>query len=105
MRVGSAVTWAVVIGAIALGLFQLKHAVQRQEDELARLNRELLASEEAIHVLEAEWSYLNRPERLTALARRHLELEPMKPEQIGGIKTLPMRVDGVGARVDRGSTQ
>ncbi len=78
-----------LIGAMAGGLFQLKHAVQRAEDDLTRVNRELLASQDEIHVLEAEWSYLNRPGRLSALASRHLELGPLTPGQIGGVEALP----------------
>ncbi|MFQ5958989.1 MAG: hypothetical protein ACE5LF_06430 [Alphaproteobacteria bacterium] len=87
----STLLWVALIGAMAFGLFQVKYAVQRLEDELARLNRELLASEEAVHVLRAEWSYLNRPERLATLAARHLALAPMTAQQIGGVEALPLR--------------
>ena len=92
MSPSSTVLWVALIGAMAVGLFQLKYAVQAREDELARLNRELLASEQTVHVLHAEWSYLNRPERLAALAARHLDLAPMAPGQIGAIDSLPVRV-------------
>ncbi len=91
MSAPSAALWAVLIGAMAFGLFQIKLAVQPAEREFARLSRELLASEETLHVLRAEWSYLSQPERLAALAGRHLALAPMTPRQIGGIAALPMR--------------
>ncbi|MFQ5783287.1 MAG: hypothetical protein ACE5H8_00505 [Alphaproteobacteria bacterium] len=93
MNAPSNVLWVALIGIVAFGLFQLKHAVQRLEDELAGLNRELLASEENIHVLRAEWSYLNRPERLAVLAARHLDLEALAPAQIGAVEVLPLRAD------------
>lgn len=104
MSPSSTVLWVALIGAMALGLFQLKYAVQAREDELARLNRELIASEETIHVLHAEWSYLNRPERLAALAARHLDLAPMTAGQIGVIDSLPLRapVDELVAALDSG---
>ena len=92
MNAGSTMLWVAVIGAMAGGLFHLKHEVQRVEDELAGVDRDLLASQEAIQVLRAEWSYLNRPERLSALASRHLDLEPLAPDQIGVIEALPLRV-------------
>ncbi len=95
MRGPSAALWAALIGAMAFGLFQLKLAVQPAEEEFARLSRELLASEETIHVLRAEWSYLNRPDRLAELAGRNLALQPMAPVQIGAIEALPMR-SGIG---------
>jgi hypothetical protein len=42
-------------------------------------------------VLLAEWSYLNRPDRLAGLAARHLDLSPMTPGQLGamGMAALP----------------
>lgn len=91
MSTTSPIFWVVLIGGLAFGLFQVKHAVQRLEDELATLNRDLLASEEATHVLRAEWAYLNRPERLAELAGRHLDLAPATPRQVGGVDTLPLR--------------
>ncbi len=89
MRAPSTVLWVSLIGAMSFGLFQLKYAVQDREDELARLNRDLIASEESIHVLHAEWSYLNRPERLAALAEKHLDLRSMEARQIGSVAILP----------------
>jgi len=91
MRATSTVLWIGLIGAMAFGLFQLKYAVQDREDELAWLNRDLIASEESIHVLHAEWSYLNRPERLAALAEEHLGLRSMEGHQIGSVEILPQR--------------
>ena len=88
MKGASAFVWVGIIGAMAFGLYQVKHAVQAREDELARLNRDLIASEEAIRVLRAEWSYLNRPERLARLAGDHLALAPMAAQQIGGFERL-----------------
>lgn len=89
MKPSLIVLWVTVIGVMASGLFHMKYAVQEREDQLANLNRELIASEKAVHVLNAEWSYLNRPERLAKLAAKHLNLQPMAPEQLGG-------GDGVG---------
>ncbi len=91
MSVSAKVLWVGVIGSMAFGLYQLKHAVQRSEGKLARLERELITSQESIHVLRAEWSYLNRPDRLSRLAARHLALVPVAPDQIGDITALPPR--------------
>jgi hypothetical protein len=83
--------WVGLAGAVGFGLFQLKHEVQELEDEMFRLNRAVIAEQQAIHVLKAEWSYINQPERLQALAARHLDLRPMKPEQFGELAELPVR--------------
>ena len=45
----------------------------------------------AIHVLEAEWSYLNRPERISLLAERFLALAPLSADHVVSINDLPQR--------------
>jgi hypothetical protein len=87
------VFWIGLAGAVGFGLYQLKHEVHALEDQLFRVNRSILAEEEAIHVLHAEWSYVNQPSRLQSLTARHLDLQPTKPAQIGKIATLPTRGD------------
>lgn len=83
--------WIVLAGTLGYGLYHLKHEVQALEDELFRLNRQILAEQETIHVLRAEWSYINQPQRLQSLAARHLELQPTKPAQLGSLASLPAR--------------
>ncbi len=74
--------------ALSLALFSLKYQVQDLEEEFAGLNRSIVAERRATHVLEAEWSYLNDPVRLGALAARHLGLRPVDSEQLGTLRTL-----------------
>jgi cell division protein FtsL len=81
----------VLAGALSLALFSLKYQVQDLEDELVDLNRTILADQEAIHVLKAEWSHLNDPRRLRSLARRHLGMRPVMPAQLATIADLPPR--------------
>ena len=81
--------WIGLAGCVGFGLYHLKNEVQALEDQLFRVNRTILAEQEAIHVLRAEWSYLNQPARLQALATRHLDLQPTKPGQLGTIAGLP----------------
>jgi hypothetical protein len=87
----STLLWVGLAGAVGFGLFQLKHEVQALEDEMFRLNRAVIAEQQAIHVLKAEWSYINQPQRLQSLAARHLDLQPMKPAQLGTLADLPVR--------------
>lgn len=78
---------------VSFGLYRLSYQVQHLERELATLNDQLLAEQEAIQVLRAEWSFLNRPEVLQTLAARHLDLQPIAPGQIAHtIADLPDRV-------------
>lgn len=80
-----------IAASAALALYQIKFEVAALEDELGATRRNNFAQQEAIQVLHAEWSYLNRPERIADLARRHLGLQQMSADQILRIDRLPER--------------
>ena len=88
MRGRSTFLWLTLAIIVGFGLFHVKYQVQALEEELARLNAAILKEQQQIHVLRAEWSYLNRPDRIAELAARYLELEPMKPAQIAAMGAL-----------------
>lgn len=90
----------VLASALSLALFALKYQVQDLEDELVKLNRTIFADQEAIHVLKAEWSHLNDPRRLRSLARRHLGMKPVTPDQLATIADLPPRPADTESRDD-----
>jgi hypothetical protein len=84
--------WLSLAVVAGVGLFHVSYRVQSLEDELARVNREILREQESIHVLRAEWSYLNEPQRLVELSRRHLTLAPLSANQMMRIEDLPLRL-------------
>ncbi len=75
------VIWARLSVVAGVWMFVVKHQVQSLEGELQGLERGIVAEQEAIHVLEAEWSFLNHPARLEGLARRLIGLAPMTAAQ------------------------
>lgn len=83
--------WTLVIATAGYGMFQIKFEVQALEAELTALNNDIRAREEAIRVLRAEWSYLNEPNRLAALASRYLELTPVAASQLVRFQDVPQR--------------
>lgn len=87
----SVLVWTVILAFLGVGLFQVKYNVQSKERELREVRRQIEANLTSIHVLDAEWSYLNDPLRLADLARRHTDLQPTTPGQIGDIAALPPR--------------
>jgi cell division protein FtsL len=87
--------WMAMAIAAAVAAFVVKYEVRDLEDQLAALESDLVQSQESIHVLKAEWSYLNRPERLTELAERYLDLVPMGPAQMTTLIDVPYRPDGI----------
>lgn len=73
-------------------LFHVSFAVGELEDRLVRLNRDIRADREAIHVLRAEWSFLNQPARIEELSQRYLEMAPLDGHQISSAAAVPVRL-------------
>lgn len=83
--------WLGLVSALGYGVFHVKYEVQDLETKLTQLNRSILADQQAIHILKAEWSYLNQPARIGDLARKHLALGPVAANQVGRIEDIPLR--------------
>ena len=82
---------SLAIGAIA-AMFHINFEVEKLELRLHQVNRQIAREEEAAHVLEAEWSYLNRPQRLKELSSELLpNLVPMSSSRYMTIARLEMR--------------
>lgn len=79
----------VCVAVLAIGLYLVKYSVQDVQRDVATMKTDLAAEKESLHLLNAEWAYLNRPERLRQLADKHLNLEPMDSRQINAMATIP----------------
>lgn len=91
-RAGLLTALAVVaVAVLSIGLYAMKFEVAHLESRAAELDRLLVGQNEALQVLQSEWSYLNRPERLRDLANRHLNLVPVAVHQIGALDGIPIR--------------
>jgi len=90
IRLGTFI-WLAVLTLIGVGLYQVELGVLAKEAELKQINRQIDANREAMHVLDAEWSYLNDPTRLADLARRYTDLTPATPTQIASFDRLMPR--------------
>ena len=66
-------------------LFKVKYEVVEIEKDLAQAKKQIASEKEMIHVLHAEWSHLNEPQRLQKLAEKYLDIMPMKTEQIAAV--------------------
>jgi len=71
----------------------IKNSVYRLENELKQLELQNKEDAQNIHVLNAEWSNLNNPARLRALAKKHIALKPVKAEQIINYSALPFEYE------------
>ncbi len=74
LRVSTLIAFACAV-ASGTGLFVISQRVQRAEHHLAALQDSKAKEQDSIHVLRAEWDYLNRPDRLEALSRQYLDMQ------------------------------
>jgi cell division protein FtsL len=77
----------LVLSISAFGLFQVKYYVQNLRQQLTELNHQIEQEQEAIHVLSAEWAYLNQSERLKQLTEQYLHLKPIHLSQIQNMES------------------
>jgi hypothetical protein len=90
MMRAATILWAILATIAGTGLFLLKYQVQAEERHLRELRKDIASTEQSIHVLKAEWSYLNDPLRLREQAERHLAMHPMRANQMVSIDSIPM---------------
>lgn len=83
----------LVLGLVAIAyvIYQVKYETRALDAEISSLNKKIDEERDAIAVLRAEWSLLNRPERIERLAKKHLGLKPTKPAQLLTVDTVQER--------------
>ena len=92
----STVIWLGLAGLASGALFHTSYQVQALGEDLAGLNRAIIQEQEAIQILKAEWSYMNDPNRIEEMTRRHLVLGPTTSEQmISTVAGIPQRLQPV----------
>ncbi|HYU13678.1 MAG TPA: hypothetical protein VEK82_13945 [Stellaceae bacterium] len=74
--------WLALVAATGFATFKVKYAVQDIEEELNRVRKQTVAEHQEIHLLRAEWTMLNQPERLADLNRRLLSLTAVAPKRL-----------------------
>lgn len=93
MRI-STIFWLCVVFVAVLGLYKVKYEVHEIKNQVASLENKLAEESQAVHVLEAEWSYLTRPDRVRSLANQYLKLEPitaahmMQPTSLSSLRDV-----------------
>lgn len=78
-------TIATFVLATILGssLFWVSQQVQMLEREQRGIKAQISSEQEGMRVLNAEWDYLNRPDRIEALAAKYLnQMQPVVPDNL-----------------------
>ncbi len=100
MRFFALFVWLVLALTTGYALFDITFRVEAMEERLADLNRQILKEQEALHVLGAEWSFLNRPARMGKLVNDLMpEMYELTSAQIVLPADLPERGEGTGEGV------
>ncbi len=83
--------------------YSIKYETLFYVEQVAKLKSKVQRERDAIAVLQAEWQYLDRPDRLQAAADQHLDLQPMKIQQLARLSDLPnrpSREDEIGRKLE-----
>lgn len=83
------IVWLGLASVASFALFNITFKVEQLQDQLNALNKQILEEQRAVHVLQAEWSFLSRPERIERLSLRLLpHLQSPTAQQVGNIESL-----------------
>ena len=81
----------LIVAILGSGLYFAKLTVDEQYRTLEQLDLEIKSQTEHNYVLQAEWAFLTRPERLLRLSNSLLGMNSITPERILPISSIPMR--------------
>jgi cell division protein FtsL len=90
--------WVTLTVVVALWNSIIKNDVQDLERQLASIQNNIQKDIDEIHVLKAEWSMYNTPNRLQKLAQEQLSLKKAKPEQIINYSALQFDYEDLNSR-------
>jgi hypothetical protein len=85
----------IISGLMVMGLaywaYHENYETQASLSDVRSLHRQIGAAHERLNILEAEWAYLNRPDRLRDLAELNFDrlgLLPLMPDAFGRIEQV-----------------
>lgn len=81
--------WVLAVVVAVFLLYHVKYQVQALKVQVAETSRLLEAEREALHVVAAEWAYLNRPARLRSLASKYLSSSGITADHVAEIEAVP----------------
>lgn len=92
IRVLNGVALLVAV-TLAVALYIAKTEAKSSQERLEMIQAQLAEERRQVNVLNVEIAHLEEPERLRALARRYLGLEPLDPSREITVNDLPILTD------------
>ena len=84
---------ALILVGLGTTLYQVKTSIDERQDLLSSLELSIANTKRDIAVLEAEWAYISRPDRVMKLSNDLLEMAPIGQDRILPLDAIPMRID------------
>ena len=84
---------ALILVGLGATLYQVKTGIDERQDRLQLLELRISDTKRDIAVLEAEWAYLSRPERVMTLSGDLLQMTPIGQDRILPLDAIPMRIE------------
>jgi hypothetical protein len=84
----------LVIAALVVAaayVYKIKFESTLQAERVSKMRAEVRRERDAIAILRAEWTQLDRPDRIQSLAQRHLKLRAVEVAQFDALDKLPER--------------
>ena len=91
----------IVLASLGTTLYQVKTGIDERQAELRRLQANIATTQRDIAVLEAEWAFLSRPERVMNLSTSLLDMKPISRDRILPLDAIPMRLQADANSADR----
>ena len=82
---------AALLVLAAADVYRIKFESIREAEQVGKLRADIRHERDAIAALRAQWSELDRPDRIEELARRHLPLRNIEVYQFDRLDHLPDR--------------
>ncbi len=86
----------LILAGLGTVLYQVKTGIDERKGHLGQLQTDIAKTKRNIAVLEAEWAYLSRPDRVMNLSSNLLNMRPITQDRILPLDAIPMRL-GLGA--------
>ncbi|MDC1382415.1 hypothetical protein N8500_02915 [Candidatus Puniceispirillum sp.] len=84
---------ALILSGLGTTLYQVKTSIDDRQRNLRNLKFQISNTKRDIAVLEAEWAYISRPDRIMKLSNDLLQMTPIGQDRILELDSIPMRIE------------
>lgn len=90
-----------LIVVVGISLYQIKFFITQNEVALKTIKTKIVNAKSDLEILNAELSYLKRPDRIEKIALTKLELKEILPTDIWNLKDIVEATKSINARVPK----